>query len=699
MYKLSLLLLMILLVGCNASTGSGSDESAATTGGASGGGGGGATGGGTNGVAAGWAFPLSTQDVQYAFQGLDYEFIPVDGLGAGPWTVTLSGNAPGWLTGSVNGAGELVLSGRPTEDVGSYLPIDVTFDDGNGAGTFRFSLYVRGDKLRPYQWHLENDGVSVFSRDPGTAGEDMDVASVWREGILGAGVSIAVSDTGLEITHEDLALNMLTGKHRNYDTGTSASGYSGTPSHYGDAHGTAVTGIIGSVGWNNKGGTGIAPQARVAGFQFLDSNQTTAKYVHQASGDFDIFNYSYGTGLNADLDDDPLFIAQLRAGVTSGRSNKGQIYVKAIGNEYDYFCETMTGYVGEVCLPQNGNIPAENNSPFMILVGASNALGRKSSYSNAGSNIWVVAPGGEYGDSRPSVTTTDLQSCAQGYSTTTAGPYIWNNFETFDSNSAIFTTFNPTCSYTSVMNGSSAATPMVSGVVALMLSANPDLTWRDVKHILAVTADRIHPASADSGHPEPQFDLGGGHVYEQGWVQNMASPRRYFHNWYGFGRVNANAAVLMAIDPTYVPLAPMVETNPDFDPVLGHGEAGISAAIPDSSAAVAAAGVTRTVNINYGSLIVESVQVKLSITHPRSGQVGVELTSPEGTKSILLNINNALLHPVGNGSPDANLEVVLTTHAFYGEEATGNWQLKVIDGIVDDREGTLTDWSINLIGH
>ena len=80
--------------------------------------------------------------------------------------------------------------------------------------------------------------------------------------------------------------------------------------------------------------------------------------------------------------------------------------------------------------------------------------------------------------------------------------------------------------------------------------------------------------------------------------------------------------------------------------------------------------------------------------------MGVELTSPSGTKSILLNINNALFVPTEGGTqPDADLDVVLTTHAFYGETALGTWTVKVIDGYDDDVVGTLDEWSLNVLGH
>lgn len=705
MLKLNSLLFLLLLTACNASTGDVSDEPAgATTGGTTTGGstsGGGTSGGTTGGaavVSAGWSFPTSSSSVQYAFQGLVYRYIPVTGLGAGPWGVSFSAGSPTWLTGLVNGSGQLVLSGLPREYNKSYVPLDVTYTNGVVTGQVRFSLYVRGDALRLHQWHLENDGVSFFSRDFGISGEEMQVPSAWRMGAMGEGVSVAVSDSGLETTHEDLTVNLLPGQHRNYRTGSSTTGYIATPSHYGEAHGTAVSGLIAAVGWNNLGITGIAPRARLAGFQFIESNQTTAQYVHQATGTFDIFNYSYGSGINADIDDDQLFIAQLRNGTYNGRDGKGHIYVKAAGNEYDYFCGSLTGYIGEFCLPQNANIPAENNSPFWIVVGASNANGVRSSYSNTGSNVWVVAPGGEYGDSKPAVVTTDLAGCSQGFSTTTAGPYSWNRFETYSNSSTIFSTYNPSCSYTSVMNGSSSAAPMVSGVVAQMLSVNPALTWRDVKHILAVTASRIDSGSVNSAHPVPQMALAG-HVYEQGWVLNQASPRRYYHNWYGFGRVNADAAITMAKDPSYVALPPMLETNPDFDSSLGHGETGLSVAIPNADAATSAAGLERTASFISDPVIIESVQLKVNITHPRSGQIGIELTSPQNTKSILLNTNNALLHNVAGGSPDADLQVTLTTHAFYGEAATGIWKLKIIDGVVDSNTGTLNNWQVNIIGH
>ena len=81
---------------------------------------------------------------------------------------------------------------------------------------------------------------------------------------------------------------------------------------------------------------------------------------------------------------------------------------------------------------------------------------------------------------------------------------------------------NASCNYTSTYNGTSAAAPMVSGVVALMLEANPALTLRDVKHILASTARQIDASRA----AVTVNDL----VVEPAWTTNAAGYT--FHNFY-----------------------------------------------------------------------------------------------------------------------------------------------------------------------
>lgn len=598
------------------------------------------------------------------------------------WSPSLE-NAPSWLGVTVVGT-EIKLTGTPILSQASYSNIKLKATHDGSPFEKVFNLEIRGDILRPYQWHLRNDGVSFFSRDPGVAGKDMKVIEAWQLGPLGEGVRIAVSDSGAEISHPDLSANMLNGEHRNYLTGTLVQNFLGTPDPGTERHGTAVSGIIAAVGWNNRGGTGVAPSSKIASFNFVDSSFTTEMLLNQASGNFDIFNYSYGTSNISDYEDDFTYVAHLRNQVTTAKEGRGRVYIKSAGNEYSYFCHNS------LCAPQNANIPVDNNIPYIILTAASDANGVAASYSNAGSNIWVTAPGGEGGDSTPAIVTTDLSGCTKGSSR--SGRFdSFNDFEAFSSTESIFRTFNPTCDYSSMMNGTSSASPNTSGVAALMLSEFPSLTWREVKHILALTSDRIHSTSVATNHPYESLRLTG-HTYEQGWVQNAAG--HYFHNWYGFGQVNAKRAIEMTRQMKTSAIARLPaswsETNSSFTQKAA-GPA-LALAIPDGSAT----GASSSISLSLGSMKVESVQINLQVTHAQSGQVGVELTSPSGTKSILLNINNALLMA---STPDSDLDVTLTSHAFYGENATGTWTLKLIDGKADTVSGSLDQWAINILGH
>lgn len=601
---------------------------------------------------------------------------------AGPtYSYSISG-APAWL--NINAA-DGRLTGFPTTDNGVYEGITITATDTGTLATYdrTFSLAVLGDPLRRYSWHLKNTGQKAFASLSADSSTDINVLNVYNsEGVTGEGVRIAISDSGGEINHDDLYQNVIAGANKDY-TRSNWSGYP-TPS---SAHGTAVAGLIAAKGWNNIGSMGVAPNAKFGIFQFLDSPQNTDILIDQASGNFHIFNYSYGDTLLYDTTSSGDYVDFLRYQVLNARSGLGPIYLKAAGNEY------TLGASG-VCGSHNANAPLENEAPWLMVIGAVNANGDKASYSNAGSNIWVSAPGGEYGDARPALITTDLPTCFKGYSKATSG--LNNSFEYGHS-------LNEKCNYTSIMNGTSGATPIVAGVVALMLEANPNLTWRDVKHILAMTANNTidsattsypHPSNYYSNCTHYNFD---NHTYEHGWTTNAAS--RKFHNHFGFGVVDAAAAVALAKDFSgdplgWLPLPFFVELNNGFTDTNYRNATAV--AIPDATLAgdgdYIVGSTTSTINV-ASSIKVETVQIKVNVSHGRSGQIGLELTSPAGTKSIMLNVNNSFLI-----EGDSNLNMVLASQAFYGETANGTWTLKVIDG-QPGYAGQLNNWHINIIGH
>jgi subtilisin-like proprotein convertase family protein len=524
----------------------------------------------------------------------------------------------------------------------------------------------QADPLYIYAWHLDNSAQKNFADNGGTLDQDLNITPARNLGITGSGVRIAVSDTGLETTHEDLFNNLLAAEHRDY-TGASAP-FQGDPNPSGDAgdHGTSVTGIIGAIGNNGIGSQGIAFGAKVAGFKYIAGTNTLSRMLDQANGNFDIFNFSYGlyscifSGVPSE------YIDQLKFGVNNLRAGKGAIYVKAAGNEYlgltsDCFPDEASPrvYYG------NANLEEDHSYPYQIIVAAINANGISASYSTPGSSVWISAPGGEYGNTNPAIITTDRTGCDKGYAKTGA---TRNDFEDGDAQ-------NLNCNYTSVFNGTSSATPMISGVAALILEANANLSWRDVKHILATTAKKTDPTRGDSGHPGG-LDLTG-HVYQQGWKTNAMGFN--FHNWYGFGAADAGAAVTMA--GSYLTNWG-VQQETSFLPNSGT----IDIAIPDESSIGASSDLSVAQN-----LTIEAVQIKLSIEHTFIGDLGVELTSPSGTKSILMNINSSI-------SGTAIVDEVLLSNAFYGEPSFGTWTLKIIDGYAQDT-GKLTNWKLNIIGH
>lgn len=545
------------------------------------------------------------------------------------------------------------------------------------------------DPLVSQQWHLLNTGQNAFADVGGTVAIDINVDPVFGMGYTGAGVTTAVVDSGLEIAHEDLAANVVPGGSWNFNfptSGNSQTDPTNTVVIDGD-HGTSVAGLIAMATNNTKGGIGVAPRAKLKGFNLLsvtDPSLLGRAFVDSLGGsasgpnssDVSIFNQSFGIDTNTPEAVSPTEENQYLSGVTSRRGGKGALYVKAAGNGFLVSNGSSCGSTGLTC--ENANFDPANTLPYQIVVGAVNASGIKASYSTAGSAIWVSAPGGEFGENssvsgqtgvavQPAMVTTDQSSCTKGYSRTGV------NTSVFDNGGAQ----NTSCNYTNGMNGTSSATPVTAGVIALMLEANPALTWRDVKHILASTARKIDATGGATSGPL------AGYVAEPGWTANHATPTPFnYHNWYGFGMVDAFAAVNMAKAYTSGQLGTFTDTG-------FVSSAALSLAIPDHSAT----GVTSTIAVPGGTVqVVEAVQVRVSLTHPFLGDLGIEVISPAGTRSIVKNIEDGYFN-------SANLSnQIFLSNAFYWENPVGTWTIKVVDALTGDT-GTLTNWAIRVYGH
>lgn len=524
------------------------------------------------------------------------------------------------------------------------------------------------DPFFAYSWFFENTGQNVFATQAGTSGQDLNIKPVWDQNVFGTGVRVQISDTGLEDAHDDLRMNFsAVADSKDYTLGAPYLAATSRPRATTDNHGTAVAGLVAALHGNSLGSRGVASKATLTSANFLSGAvaQTDAVFLDQLTGGFDISNMSWGVVQNTLGARSLNWENVLRNQTQTGRNNRGKIYVKSAGNDFLVLCR---GSNTEPCIG-NANFDPDSNTPFTINVAALDAKGVSSSYSSPGSNVWVSAFGGEFGNDSPAMLTTDRMGCTLGYGRSNSQSTVL--FERGQNG-------NDNCNYTSTFNGTSAAAPLVSGVVALLLEVRPDLTWRDVKYILARSArPPVYQTITPISHPL-QEAVPAGYQWEQAWVVNGAGIP--YHNWYGFGKVDAAAAVTMA--RTYVsPFGAFTETN------WVHNAQGLNLTVPDFSAA----GVTNSITVAQ-TLRAESVQIQLWVTHADVSELAVELVSPMGTRSILVNGRNAL-----RGLPNYQGELLMS-NAFYRENIQGQWTLRILDLKTGLAAGTLTRWSLNFTG-
>jgi subtilisin family serine protease len=569
----------------------------------------------------------------------------------------------------------------------------VLVSNGKASSLATVTVTLKTDPLLQNQWHIQNQGFTAFASVLPAHANDMNVAGAWSMGYSGKGIKVAVIDTGLEVAHEDLAANVDAANSRNFLTGTSNP----SPTVTGYDHGTQVAGIIGAVGFNGKGGRGVAYGATLRGYNFLKAQSTVnlanSLGLASYSADNDIFNESFrGSPTNLDPANESTYQA-INAHLLTMRGGKGAILIQSAGNEFLSFndgttaCSTANKY-GVSC--GNPATDARKTGSISIIVGALNSDGKKSSYSTAGSAIWVVAPGGEYGyDARyisdpnpnrfmPAMVTTALTGCRNAFKGTA-------KVNALDAQGQHI--YSPQCQYTALMNGTSSAAPNLSGVVALMLEANPHLGYRDVKHILAKTAKKVDPEHAGvistsviDGHLTPV-------VLDQGWFQNAAG--QWFSNSYGFGAVDASAAVRMAKNYlTNIPSLKSASLSAQFSSSVN---------VPNGNTT----GSTLTFNMSPSFSVVEQVVVTVNITaSPALTCNQIELSSPSGTKSILMHAGNGFSNQgvLQTSIPSTRF----MSNAFYGESGAGAWTLQFLDFCNSTTRTTIrsTDMqTLSLTGH
>jgi subtilisin-like proprotein convertase family protein/subtilisin family serine protease len=457
----------------------------------------------------------------------------------------------------------------------------------------------------------------------------------------GKGIKVAVFDQGIDATVSDLAANdnLLLGR----DALTLGPG--GAPVTDTDNHGTHVAGVI-AAARDGKGMVGVAYDAQLVSLyspsKYTAQLPTEIANAFKYAAGFDVLNNSWGFGNllakgtnwafldNAnDPDLAPAFKA-LHDLAATGRNGLGTVVVQSAGNGYDFGDDT--------------NLHNFQNSRYIITVGATDYHGSSSYFSTTGASILVAAPGGAGFHDYASIITTD-RSGKDGDNDGDA----------------------------SFADGTSFSAPIVSGIVALMLEANPRLGYRDVQQILAYTAY--------------QTDIGAGTVKANGAADWNGGGMQYIDRAQttGFGQVDALAAVRLAATWNGAPktVANTVEAT---------GTQVVKLDIPDNDSH----GVSSSIAIG-STMVVERVDVSVNITHPFIGDLEIALTAPSGTVSYLMS------HPSQGslsayGSSQSDIHFTFDTVLDWGETATGNWRLDVRDMKGTD-VGQFTDWSIDLIGH
>ena len=198
------------------------------------------------------------------------------------------------------------------------------------------------------------------------------------------------------------------------------------------------------------------------------------------------------------------------------------------------------------------------------------------------------------------------------------------------------------------MNGTSFAAPIVAGVVAMMLEANPGLGYRDVQEILALSSRKIDPTSASWAENGATNWNGGG---------NLVS-----HD-FGFGLVDAHAAARLAETWTEA------HTAANESSISVAGNVGSNTALADFHSNV----YTSTVSSAYQDFSIDWIEIDISLLHTHIGDLKIELVSPTGTHSLLMD------RPTGGQNPRDNLTFTFSTNHDWGESPVGNWSLIVTD--------------------
>lgn len=530
-------------------------------------------------------------------------------------------------------------------------------------------LFFYNAAERPYfpgQWHLVNrapSSIGFYVVSSGTTmqminnGVDAGLLGAWSRGYTGRGVVIGIVDDGVDRSNYDIAPGYRADLSRNFSSNASLASAPQGPQVISDNHGTAVAGVAAARGGNGIGGTGAAPYAQIAGLRI---NLGTATAADPAASEQDMLNaYYWQSGVNAttgaiqgapqiQVKNNSYSSTVPFAGESANiilaldrTASNGVIHVFSAGNDRNEKLE-------------DANKDSDHNRSSVLTVAALGSDGKYANYSSFGSSVFVTAPSNRNDFTGFQITTTDRTGADLGYNRYSATNPSGDKDDPF-----------PDTSYTSSFGGTSSSAPLVSGIMALGKEANPEMEIRMAKHALVKTSTVVDAFD--------QSDSSFG-----GWRTNAAGNR--FNPNYGFGNINAGAFVQMINNVAYVTEQTSVTKTAAF-----------SAAIPDNNPA----GVNRTITIAPAEAKqpLEGVEVGLTFTHAKRGDLSANITSPSGMVSKLLYSTNALDATHQDTKSVTNFSWTFLSNAFWGEGAAGDWVLNMAD-IAAGNTGTWLGYNV-----
>ncbi|KAL8734221.1 MAG: hypothetical protein Q9166_001707 [cf. Caloplaca sp. 2 TL-2023] len=457
------------------------------------------------------------------------------------------------------------------------------------------------DPIFGEQWHLFNT-IQL--------GHDVNVTGVWMQGVTGHNVTAVMVDDGIDMYSEDIKDNYFAAGSYDFNDKTDEP----KPRLSDDKHGTRCAGEIAAVR-NGVCGVGVAYNAKIGGLRILSkviTDEDEAVAMNYAFQDNQIYSCSWGPPDDGRSMDAPgiLIRRAMVNAIQNGRQGKGNIYVFAAGNGAG---------AGDNC-----NFDGYTNSIYSITVGAIDRKGLHPYYSEKCSAQLVVTYSSGSGDA---IHTTDV---------------------------------GPNQCYAN-HGGTSAAAPLGAGVFALAFDVRPELTWRDLQHILVHTAVPINE--------------------QEDWDTTFIGKK--FSHTYGYGKLDAYAIVEMARSMDL--LKPQAWYNSPWQHInhaVPQGTDGLISSFEVTEDALKKANLKR----------LEHVTVTMNVEHTRRGDISVELRSPANVVSHLSVVRK--LDDADVGYEDWTFSSV----AHWGETGVGKWSIVVKDTVVNEHSGTFTDWKLTLWG-